>query len=435
MTASSQVTHRIADGDAASAGAAPLRILWLAPKWTLPATDGARVATDRLLRAVVAAGAVVDVYSLSAVGEDTDPVEMCRQWNVVSAEALKYDRPKSLAQRLGSYLSAFLREPFTPVTFAAFSDRMLQQCVANKIASKPYDIVLLEGMHLCALFIQRGKWIGAPTAAKIVLRAHNVEHELWTTGSANTGNPIIAALLRWQGRLVERLERVAVTAVAGIGAIASEDAAIFRSWGARNVTWVPLGLDFSDPVPLESATNGTFLFVGRLDWPPNVDALKWLLDEVWPKVRARRADARLRVVGSGDTTWLQKYQSVPGVEIVGFAKDLHDAYAPCAFTVVPMHYGSGTRIKVVESFSMGRPLISTTMGVQGSGVDESMYYRADSVDEWVEMLSTIVLDESVSARFAAARQRMAAAYDYRMIGSTAYTWMQSLISRTTSQQR
>ncbi len=154
--------------------------------------------------------------------------------------------------------------------------------------------------------------------------------------------------------------------------------------------------------------------------------LEWLLKEVWPTVVANRPSAVIKIVGTGNREWLKNYEHLKGVQIIGFVDSILDAYRDCHFTVVPIFYGSGTRIKVIESFAIGRRLISTKMGVQGAGLDENDYNRAETKDEWIKTLSTVKLDASEQLKMDQSRSKVAAMFGEKEIGEKFYNWMQTL---------
>jgi glycosyltransferase involved in cell wall biosynthesis len=106
------------------------------------------------------------------------------------------------------------------------------------------------------------------------------------------------------------------------------------------------------------------LFVGVAYYPPNLEAIQWLVNDIWPRVRARHPEARLIIVGEGAET-LVGDPVPPGLEVRGFEPDLDAVYARARFTVCPIRRGSGTRIKIIESAFCARPTVSTTLGAEG----------------------------------------------------------------------
>jgi glycosyltransferase involved in cell wall biosynthesis len=114
--------------------------------------------------------------------------------------------------------------------------------------------------------------------------------------------------------------------------------------------------------------NPRLLFVGNLSYEPNVDAVGVLVDEVLPAVRSRRPDVSLDIVGPSSGSELLRFLSVPGVRVTGPVSDVGPYYERAALVVVPLRHGGGTRIKVLEAFAYGRPVIATPTAAAGLDV-------------------------------------------------------------------
>ena len=120
------------------------------PKWTLPAIDGARVATDSLIRNTIAAGAEVDVLCLSAVSEKTDIEFMKKAWKVGSVTVVPRMIPDDSLSKKLFFLTQLLTKPFIPLTFSSFVGSRIENEVLDLINEGKYDYVVLDGLHLGA---------------------------------------------------------------------------------------------------------------------------------------------------------------------------------------------------------------------------------------------------------------------------------------------
>jgi glycosyltransferase involved in cell wall biosynthesis len=109
------------------------------------------------------------------------------------------------------------------------------------------------------------------------------------------------------------------------------------------------------------------LFVGNLTYEPNVDAVRTLVDDVLPAVRAEVRDATVAVVGAHDER-LEALASRPGVQLTGAVPDVAPWYDDADVVVVPLHRGAGTRLKVLEAFAHRRPVVATPAAVAGLAV-------------------------------------------------------------------
>src|SRR5262249_32858274 len=124
--------------------------------------------------------------------------------------------------------------------------------------------------------------------------------------------------------------------------------------------------------PPESARRrpGRMLFLGSLDWRPNLDGVAEMLDRVFPVVRAAEPGATLAIVGRNPPDWLRRRaESMPGVELFASVPAGRPDLAECALMVVPLRVGGGPRLKILESLSSGVPVVSTRVGAEGLCLD------------------------------------------------------------------
>ena len=404
------------------------KILWVIPKWTFPITDGARVATDRLIRNTIKDEISVDVLCLGQKNETRDEVEMISSWGIKNVYFIPRRLPESKIRKIIYYGINFLSRPFTPITFSSFSENKIRKDVNSFLIGKNYEIAVLDGLHLAGPFLNGDK-LKHSSINKFVYRAHNIEKELWKKAASEKKNPILKIFLKFQCLLVEKFENAVIKTSSVVAPISQEDLEVIREIAPKqNTSLIPLGLNFSNPLPkyIEDQDKINLLFIGRLDWPPNKDGLEWFILNVWPKVILKRKNIRLTIVGSGNSSWLDKYRKIKLLNIVGFVDSIEESYQQCHFTIAPIFYGSGTRIKVLESFAMGRPLITTKMGIQGSGLSEEDYLRVEKDNEWIDLLANLELTTKVEAQLRHGQDKLIKDYDEKIVGNKFYNLLKDL---------
>lgn len=144
------------------------------------------------------------------------------------------------------------------------------------------------------------------------------------------------------------------------------------------------------------------VFVGSLTYEPNIDGLEHFVAEVLPRVRAAVPDAVLRIVGQGDEPRVTALAAAPGVELVGQVPSVTPELARAAAAVVPLRFGGGTRIKILEALAHGVPVVSTTVGAEGLGVrHEEHALIADTPDDLAAACVRILRDPALGAQLAA----------------------------------
>ncbi|MCC7440244.1 MAG: glycosyltransferase [Bdellovibrionales bacterium] len=385
--------------------------LWIVPKWSFPAQDGARVATVNLLKQVAAQGRVVDYLAIAGDDEKVDLEEARRELGVRRVYVLR--RPGFRVTRAGAALGAaqsLVLRPSLPVTLRHFGapslsaqvSRLLKEgagragaecTAADGLQTPDWGTVVYDGLHPAAHSRVKGRFIrpsGADGELRVVYRAHNYETGIWERKAAQSG-AAMRAFFSAQARLMKEFENSLAGAADAVATVSFEDLSLFRGVNASvRGGVVPIGYSFEEPVPAPWSECPQLMFLGKMDWPPNREGLQWFLREVWPAVAQRRPDLRLAVAGSGESSWLEEFRSLPGLKLLGRVESVESVYRESVLSLVPVFYGSGTRVKAIEACRFGRPCLSTAIGVEGVGLEPGRsYFQAETTAEWISMLSNL----------------------------------------------
>ena len=196
---------------------------------------------------------------------------------------------------------------------------------------------------------------------------------------------------------------------------------------------VPNGVDVQHFTPREvKRARETLLFFGTLSYGPNLDAVLWFCNQMWPRIRKARPEVKLEVVGLDPPSQVQQLENLPGVQITGFVPDIRPKLWSATATVVPLRLGGGTRLKILEALAAGCPVVSTSVGAEGlSLVDGEHLLLANTPEAFalrvVELLASPDLRENLvdSGRRIARRE-----YDWAMIARR----LQSVLHRAAGMQ-
>lgn len=217
----------------------------------------------------------------------------------------------------------------------------------------------------------------------------------------------------WRTRLdlrkLSRFEKAAVAGTMASFACQGRDAAAFRP----TPVLVPNCVEVPAACPARRAGRPRLVFLGNLDdggQSPNRDALLWFIDRTWPAVHAAVPGAELHVIGRTDSTLAQQLRARPGVIAAGFVADLGAALAEASLSVAPIRFGTGTRIKILESFANGCPVVSTTLGCEGIDViDGQDILVADTPDAFALRCIGLLNDRAAQQRLGFAGYELVAA--------------------------
>jgi polysaccharide biosynthesis protein PslH len=251
--------------------------------------------------------------------------------------------------------------------------------------------------------------------------AHNVESLIWRRYVETTDNPMKRWYIRQQLKKFERFERWAYSNATVPIAVSREDANLMREeFGASRVSVVDNGVDVDYFHPQRDVDRDPtrMLFMGSLDWRPNLDAANILLTEVLPAVRALEPSATAVLVGRRPPEWLrQKVEATPGAELHADVPDVRPFLARCGFLVVPLRIGGGSRLKILEALAAGTPVVSTRVGAEGLELAPGRdLLIADTCEELVSTaLAAIRRPEELTETAESGRRHVLARYSWELL--------------------
>ena len=236
-----------------------------------------------------------------------------------------------------------------------FDDRLKQI-----LKHDTFDIIHVESIFLASYLPTMRRL----SNARIVLRAHNVENLIWRQMAVAAKQPLKRWYLKKLALALRMYELEQVNLFDGIACITARDAELFRNEGCRKpVTDIPFGVDIP-PLPQGNPEPMTLFHIGAMDWQPNIDSIKWLLEKVWPLLHQALPQARLFLAGRKMPDELMRLH-LENVSVVGEVDDARQFMASKQINLVPLLAGSGIRIKILEALSLGKTVVSTSVGANG----------------------------------------------------------------------
>lgn len=373
-----------------------LRIAWVCPFVPKPEFGGA-VRCYHLIRA---AAARHDVEVLALEGDDKWPQGFLPQ--LIAHRGFAPDTTWEAAKGR-SILSTRSQ------SWVASRSRALERHLAEHAAD--YDVVVCE-------FTRMG-FLPIPEGPLRVLDLHNIEHELLFRTAAQD-HPGLRRLYRWQDAVkLRREEKAAVRAFDLVATCSERETNIAQEWAHNTrVVSAPNGVDvagFAPPGNVEKTAE--LLFLGTMNYFPNVQAVRHFHDNILPRLLERRPGTRVRIVGVNPTPEIVALNR-PGFEVVGGVPDVRPEYWSAKALIVPLLSGSGTRLKILEAAGAGLPIVSTPLGCEGIDMRHGEHLMvAESPDEFAEACVRLLDNEALAARLAMhARALVHGRYDWQRIG-------------------
>jgi polysaccharide biosynthesis protein PslH len=224
--------------------------------------------------------------------------------------------------------------------------------------------------------------------------------QMHTEGAEMTPGRRLAA--RLDAHLIARAEQRLARSWDALSVCTSEDVAALRAADqGATVTKVPNVVSRERLPPPASSKCFRVLFVGNLSFSANTDGLALFVDEAWPIVRRALPNAELSIVGMHPSVMVRELAARNGFALQADVPSLKPFYEQCDVVIAPILFGSGTRIKILEAMAYGRPVVSTTVGAEGMGLEDGRHLLlGDAMADFAAALVRLAIDPALGRRLA-----------------------------------
>jgi glycosyltransferase involved in cell wall biosynthesis len=379
-----------------------------------PLTAGGRLRTYHLLRQLAAA---FRVRLVAGVTEDQRAhVDGLATSGIVVRPAFLPPRAP-LAESGRLLASALSREPY--VLYRRHDRSEVRAVLRAEIANEPPDVLYLD--HLDS-FVFAGEVSRTP----IALDLHNIYSLLIQreATASSRGWPARRFLSR-EAELLERIEGRAVRCADVIFSVSEQEQAHFARIRGSAVHLAPNGVDCAKYAALpagRASAPPAILFIGTMSWPANVQAVRFLATDVLPEVQKRVPDATLMIVGRDPGPDVMRLAREPDVTVAGNVPDILPYLRNARMLAVPLESGGGTRLKILEAFAAGLPVVSTAIGSEGLAAANGRELTIAELPEFAAAVGSLLLDPAAAdAQAERARALARNHYDWGIIGQTVRT--------------
>ena len=369
-----------------------MRILVVAVRPIWPPRDGGIVREYNLIREMAKrARLTVLALDLGRV-PSAEPSDLIGQLEGY----VPFHWPRSKTAKLPILASTYLasRAPFAPMQFRV---RQFTDLVARTAQQSQFDVIQINGI-LASAAIPPAVLTDA-RRPYLVVDAMDVEARRMARQSRVAGSPVARLFYGCEASRMARWEREIIQRCDGVTGVSEDDLTILRALAPGvPMALAPNGADLEHYRPSgEARVPGSMLYVGSMDYVPNIDAARWFGAEIMPLIRKDVSGAQLRIVGRGGER-LPDVAALPGVEIVGMVPDVQPHYARCGVFVVPLRSGGGTRLKIAEALACGCPVVSTSLGAEGLPVvDGEHLLIADTPEDFARAVVALMRDPQRAA--------------------------------------
>lgn len=330
-----------------------MKILVVGSRIPWPLHDGGAIATYQLLKGLSDQGAEVVYFSFNTRKHFIDRLQIDRFFSFCRVVDVPLDANPTFT---GALMALVRGENYN---ISRFENEVSKQQLAALLSTEKFDLVQLEGLY-ASPFLDIVVQAGIP----VVLRQHNAEFQIWERLAGKERNPLKRWYFSFLAAQLKTYETKVLRHVHAIVPISPADRDLFATLApGKPMYLLPVGLN-EPPVGKHEFQPNTFFHLGSMEWIPNVEAVKWLVNEVWPSVKSELPDAMLHLAGKG----MQKHDARfggSGITVHGEIENAMQFMQMHGVMLVPVFAAGGIRVKILEAFNAGVPVISTNIGVQG----------------------------------------------------------------------
>lgn len=332
----------------------------------------------------------------------------------------------SEANRYGKHLNAFK----SLITFSTYTTNWLksaemERAIHKKIKKNQYDLVHFDTISLDIFKNVVGD-------LPCVLDHHNIESHMMMRRASNERNIFKRMYFGQEGKRLEHYEKVHCPTYAGHITCSQVDLNRLNSL-SPGITGsvIPNGVDTSFFKPREKiSTTNTLIFVGTMNWYPNIAAVRFIAYHILPILRQSNQDIKIQIIGAGPPDDLIRFgRTNSDFEVLGFVDDVRPYMEKAALYLCPIRDGGGTKLKILDALSMEKAIIAHPVACEGIDVtDEVNVIFAESAQEFSAKIHSLLADENKRKRLGKAGRKLATEkYDRERIGSLISSFYTELV--------
>jgi polysaccharide biosynthesis protein PslH len=376
-----------------------MKILWVKSDLLHPTTKGGHIRTLEMLKHIATR------HEVHYAAFEEDPASEGKRLSREYCSKVYTVPHRPPARTSPAFAAQLARGVFShlPVSIFRYRSAAMALLLAEIIEKEKFDSIVCD-------FVTPA--INFPSLSSCVVFEHNVETVLWRRHAQNARNQAERAYLQLQARRMFRYEGDVCRAARHVIAVSREDACQLREmFGIEAVSFIPTGVDVDYFTPRQPLPRDGLVFVGSMDWLPNIDGMRYFCGEVLPLIRRERPDCRLAIVGREPSREIRAFAEYdPLIEVTGTVADVRPHLWKSAVSIVPLRIGGGTRMKIYEAMAARASVVSTTVGAEGLEIHPPDDIRiGDTASDFAAHCLELLDDSAARARQSDAAWNLVAA--------------------------
>ncbi|QHS54752.1 glycosyltransferase family 4 protein [Mucilaginibacter sp. 14171R-50] len=363
-----------------------LRILILTHRTPFPQNGGYPIVVGNTIKGLVALGHQVSLISLNVNKYPSATPESDELLEKINYIAYNIDTRITMIEAVSNLFT------HNSYNIDKYYNAGFEKLLLKNLQENEYDVIQLEGIFV-------GPYLGTirkASKAKVIFRAHNIEHQVWQKLAQQKSDPLKKWYLQLLARRIKNYELELLNKFDGIVVFTEQDKGSVISFGNKvPLKVLPIGIDLSLYKPDHSKTDfPSLFFLGSLDWLPNREGIEWFMDNFHKDLTDGPLKAKFYVAGHNIPEQFDDYEVLGKVFIHGEVDDALEFVNSKSIMIVPLLSGGGMRVKIVEGMAMEKCIISTSLGAEGINVENGKnIIIANNVDEFYKAVKKCITDE------------------------------------------
>ena len=289
----------------------------------------------------------------------------------------KVEEPRSPKNLIKSYLKAI------PLNVLRSGSKKLKERIAE--IANDYEVMLID-------HYEAAQYIPDHFRGKVIFHAHNATYLMWDRYGKEGNNWVMRTIANCEAKRVAKFESeicrrsdlffASPNDIDNLSKIGADTSLARETYHLGDDTQLAL------PSIRFEETEKRLLYVGTLSWEANVDGLLWFIEQVWPEIKANNPNLILDIAGGNPAQRLvDRVAQIQDIHLLGFVDDLEPLFKRSRVFVAPLTFGSGIKVKVLNSMCRGLPISTTSVGAEGIDADHLTHLCID--DTAADMANSI----------------------------------------------
>lgn len=358
------------------------KILFLTHMYPYPPNDGGKIVTYNTLKALEENN--FDLTILSFFSKKKDLIDQFPISCNLHLLPLNYSNSK-----LKAFKNVFSKYSYN---MQKYINHKMSKLIIDKLYEESYDLVYVDHLHMAyyAKIIRKQF-----PKLKIILRQHNIESSLMKRVYKEQKNGFYQQFFKMQYIKLFNYESKIVNFFDECILISKEDYDQMKKMNENvNLSVLPAGVDTNKyyPMTIKLVNRPTITFLGSMSWLPNVDGISWFVNEIFPNLLKVVPDVLFYIVGKDPNQEIINFQRrfPNNIIVTGFVEDERPYISTSDVFIVPLKIGGGMRIKILNALSMEKPVVTTSIGVEGIHIKKNSFVLADTNEDFLKGILNVL---------------------------------------------